>query len=57
MKPTPVLRIVAVVAVLLVLLLAMATLANAQPVQLTDDRGAPCAWRSRRSASSACCLR
>ncbi|NMM89033.1 ABC transporter substrate-binding protein [Rhodococcus sp. SRB_17] len=39
MKPTPVLRIVAVVAVLLVLLLAMATLANAQPVQLTDDRG------------------
>lgn len=39
MKPTPVVRILAVLAILLVLVLAMATLANAQPVQLTDDRG------------------
>ncbi len=39
MKPTPLVRIFIVLAVLLVLVLAMATLANAQPVQLTDDRG------------------
>ncbi|MDD2546500.1 MAG: helical backbone metal receptor [Burkholderiaceae bacterium] len=41
MKPTPLLRIVLVLAVLLALWLAMATLANAQPVQVTDDRGRP----------------
>ena len=39
MKPTPIVRILIVLAILLVLVLAMATLANAQPVQLTDDRG------------------
>jgi iron complex transport system substrate-binding protein len=39
MKPTPIVRILAVLAILLALVLAMATLANAQPVQLTDDRG------------------
>ena len=39
MKPTPIKRILTVLAILLVLVLAMATLANAQPVQLTDDRG------------------
>ena len=39
MKPTPVVRILAVLAVVVALLLLMATLANAQPVQLTDDRG------------------
>ena len=39
MKPTPVVRILAVLAILVAIVLAMATLANAQPVQLTDDRG------------------
>ena len=39
MKPTPIVRILAVLAVVVALLLLMATLANAQPVQLTDDRG------------------
>ena len=39
MKPTPVARILAVLAILVAIVLAMATLANAQPVQLTDDRG------------------
>ncbi|WP_027995878.1 ABC transporter substrate-binding protein [Simplicispira psychrophila] len=39
MKPTPVARILTVLAILVALVLAMATLANAQPVQLTDDRG------------------
>ena len=39
MKPTPPKRILIVVALLLGLLLLMVGLANAQPVQLTDDRG------------------
>ena len=45
MKPTPIVRILAVLAIVIALLVAMATLANAQPapstpaVQLTDDRG------------------
>ena len=39
MKPTPVVRILAVLAILVAIVLVMATLANAQPVQLTDDRG------------------
>lgn len=45
MKPTPILRILAVLAVVIGLLVLMATLANAQPVpstpavQLTDDTG------------------
>ena len=49
MKPTPIVRILAVLAILVALVLLMATLANAQapaqasvaaqPVQLTDDRG------------------
>lgn len=39
MKPTPVKRIFVVVAVLLALLLLMSSLAQAQPVQITDDRG------------------
>ena len=39
MKPTPVRRILWVIAILLVLGLLMAGLAQAQPVQITDDRG------------------
>ena len=39
MKPTPIKRILLVLAVLAALLLLMATLAQAQPVQVTDDRG------------------
>ena len=39
MKPTPIVRILAVLAVVIGLLVLMATLANAQPVQLTDDSG------------------
>ena len=39
MKPTPVKRILIVVAVLLALLLLMSSLAQAQGVQVTDDRG------------------
>lgn len=39
MKPTPPKRIFAVLAILLVLALAMATLANAAPIQVVDDRG------------------
>ena len=39
MKPTPLKRIFAVLAILLVLVLAMATLAQAQPVSVVDDRG------------------
>ncbi|MBP6599767.1 MAG: ABC transporter substrate-binding protein, partial [Giesbergeria sp.] len=40
MKPTPIVRILAVLAVVIGLLVLMATLANAQTVvQLTDDRG------------------
>ena len=39
MKPTPIKRILLVLAVLAALLLFMATLAQAQPVQVTDDRG------------------
>ena len=39
MKPTPVRRILWVIAILLVLGLVMAGLAQAQPVQVTDDRG------------------
>ena len=43
MKPTPIVRILAVLAILVAIVLLMATLANAQPsaqpVQLTDDRG------------------
>ena len=43
MKPTPIVRILAVLAILVAIVLLMATLANAQQpaqaVQLTDDRG------------------
>ena len=39
MKPTPVKRILIVLGVLLVLVLAMATLAQAAPVTVVDDRG------------------
>ncbi len=39
MKPTPVRRILWVIAILIVLGLLMAGLAQAQPVQITDDRG------------------
>ena len=42
MKPTPLVRILAVLAIVLILLLAMATLANAQPapaMAVVDDRG------------------
>ncbi|HQQ71585.1 MAG TPA: ABC transporter substrate-binding protein [Alicycliphilus sp.] len=39
MKPTPIKRILIVVAVLLALLLLMSSLAQAQAVQITDDRG------------------
>ena len=39
MKPTPVKRILIVLAVLLLLVLAMATLAQAAPVTVVDDRG------------------
>ena len=39
MKPTPVRRILWVIAILLVLCVLMAALAQAQPVQVTDDRG------------------
>ena len=38
MKPTPVKRILIVLAVLLALVLAMATLAQAEPMQVVDDR-------------------
>ena len=39
MKPTPVRRILWVIAILIALGLLMAGLAQAQPVQITDDRG------------------
>ena len=39
MKPTPIKRILAVLAVLLLLVLAMATLAQAAPITVVDDRG------------------
>ncbi len=39
MKPTPIKRILIVLAVLLLLVLAMATLAQAAPVTVVDDRG------------------
>ena len=39
MKPTPIKRILIVVAILLALLLLMSSLAQAQGVQITDDRG------------------
>ena len=39
MKPTPVRRILWVITILLVLGLVMAGLAQAQPVQVKDDRG------------------
>lgn len=39
MKPTPIKRILIVLAVLLVLVLAMATLAQAAPITVVDDRG------------------
>jgi len=39
MKPTPVKRILIVLAVLLALVLAMATLAQAEPIQVVDDKG------------------
>lgn len=39
MKPTPVRRILWVIAILLVLCVLMAGLAQAEPVQVTDDRG------------------
>ena len=39
MKPTPIKRILAVLAVLLLLVLAMATLAQAAPIRVVDDRG------------------
>ena len=39
MKPTPIKRILIVLAVLLVLVLAMATLAQAAPISVVDDRG------------------
>ena len=39
MKPTPVRRILWVIAILVALGLLMAGLAQAQPVQITDDRG------------------
>ncbi|MCO5109652.1 MAG: helical backbone metal receptor [Burkholderiaceae bacterium] len=39
MKPTPVKRILIVLAVLLALVLAMATLAQAEPMQVVDDTG------------------
>lgn len=39
MKPTPIKRILIVLGVLLALLLLMSQLAQAQPVQITDDRG------------------
>ena len=39
MKPTPIKRILIVLAVLLLLVLAMATLAQAAPIRVVDDRG------------------
>ena len=39
MKPTPIKRILTVLAILLVLVLAMATLAQAAPISVVDDRG------------------
>ena len=39
MKPTPIKRILIVLAVLLLLVLAMATLAQAAPITVVDDRG------------------
>lgn len=39
MKPTPIKRILIVLAVLLLLVLAMATLAQAEPIRVVDDRG------------------
>ena len=39
MKPTPLKRIFVVLAILLVLVLAMATLAQAQPITVVDDKG------------------
>ena len=39
MKPTPIKRILIVLAILLVLVLAMATLAQAEPIQVVDDKG------------------
>jgi iron complex transport system substrate-binding protein len=39
MKPTPIKRILIVLAILLVLVLAMATLAQAEPITVVDDKG------------------
>lgn len=39
MKPTPIKRILIVLAILLALVLAMATLAQAEPISVVDDRG------------------
>ena len=39
MKPTPLKRILIVLAILLALVLAMATLAQAEPIQVVDDKG------------------
>ena len=39
MKPTPIQRILIVLAILLALVLAMATLAQAEPIRVVDDKG------------------
>ena len=41
MKPTPIQRILIVLAILLALVLAMATLAQAEPIRVVDDKGRP----------------